>query len=83
MTPATTERRRRVPRVLAVRERRLLTDKEAGDYIGASRSYVRALVANRVLQRVELPATNGDAQTARMLRFDIRDLDRFVDALKQ
>ena len=61
---------------------RLLTDKEAADYIGASRSYVRALVANGKLPRVELPATNGSDGRARMLRIDIRDLDRFVDLLK-
>ena len=62
--------------------RRLLSDREAAQYIGSSRSYIRALVSNGVLRRVELPATNGDARAARMLRLDIRDLDRFVDSLK-
>jgi hypothetical protein len=62
--------------------RRLLSDIEAGDYIGASRSYVRALVANGVLRRIELPATNGTSGRARMLRLDVRDLDAWIDQRK-
>jgi hypothetical protein len=63
--------------------RRLLTDIEAAAYIGASRSYVRALVANRVLRRVELPPTDGSMQrAARMLRIDVRDLDAWIDQRK-
>lgn len=61
---------------------RLLTDIEAAAYISVSRSYMRALVANGVLRRVELPATDGTAARARMLRLDIKDLDLFVERLK-
>jgi excisionase family DNA binding protein len=60
---------------------RLLTDREAARYIGASRSYVRALIASGTLQPVRLPATNGGGP-ARLLRLDVRDLDRWIDALK-
>lgn len=61
--------------------RRLFTDVEAASYIGVSRSYVRALVANGDLPRVELPATDGRG-VARMLRIDVRDLDAFVARMK-
>jgi excisionase family DNA binding protein len=67
---------------MSVPPRRLLSDREAAQYIGASRSYVRALVANGVLRRVELPATDGNGGRARMLRLDVTDLDRFIDSLK-
>jgi hypothetical protein len=61
---------------------RLFSDVEAARYIGASRSYVRALVSRGVLRRVELPATDSSSGRARMLRLDVRDLDAFVDRLK-
>ena len=62
--------------------RRLLDDRAAGAYIGASRSYVRALIARGVLHRVELPATDGNGGRARMLRIDVRDLDRWIETMK-
>lgn len=58
--------------------RRLLTDREAADYIGVSRSFVRALVANGVLPRVDLPTASGDGRAARLLRIDVADLDALV-----
>ena len=61
---------------------RLLTDVEAARYIGASRSYVRALVSRGVVRRVELPPTDGTGGRARMLRIDVRDLDAFVERMK-
>jgi excisionase family DNA binding protein len=61
---------------------RLLTDREAAKYLGASRSYVRALVARGAIRRVDLPATNGHGGRARLLRVDLRDLDAFVDSMK-
>jgi excisionase family DNA binding protein len=60
---------------------RLLTDDEAATYIGASRSYVRALIERGVLRRVELPTTDGSAGRARLLRLDVRDLDLWLDSL--
>jgi hypothetical protein len=61
---------------------RLLDETQAADYIGASPSYVRALAANGVLRRVELPATDGRGGRARLSRFDVQDLDAFVQQLK-
>ena len=61
---------------------RLLSDRDAAEYIGASRSYVRALVANGVLRRVEMPPTDGGGGHARMLRIDVRDLDLLVERMK-
>jgi hypothetical protein len=61
--------------------RRLLTDIEAAEYCGVSRSYLRAQVAARRIPRVELPSVDG-AQRARVWRVDVRDLDRWIDASK-
>ena len=61
---------------------RLLTDAEAATYINASRSYLRALVANGVIKRVGLPPTDGGRGRARMFRIDVRDLDALVDRSK-
>lgn len=70
------------PRTPPSGPRRLVTDTGAAEYLNASRSYVRALIANGVLRRVELPPTDGTRGRARMLRIDIRDLDAFVDRMK-
>jgi hypothetical protein len=59
----------------------LLTDEQAADYLGVSRSYVRALLARGALKPVELPSANGTEPRARLLRIDIRTLDSFIDAL--
>ena len=60
---------------------RLLTDEQSGDYTGTSKSYIRALAERGVLRRVALPATNGTPGRARLLRFDVRDLDAWIDSL--
>jgi hypothetical protein len=60
---------------------RLLTDEEAGGYTGTSKSYIRSLAASGTLKRVELPTTNGTPGRARLLRFDVRDLDAWIDSL--
>jgi len=60
---------------------RLLTDAEAAVYVGASRSYVRALIERGVLKRVELPSTDGTTARARLLRLDVRDVDAWIDSL--
>jgi hypothetical protein len=60
---------------------RLLTDEEAGNYTSTSKSYVRALAERGVLRRVELPTTDGTPGRARLLRFDVKDLDRWIDSL--
>ena len=57
--PAETEQKRK-QRKRPVVEPRLLSDDQAADYTGTSPSYIRQLVANGVLSRVELPATNGN-----------------------
>lgn len=61
---------------------RLLSDQGAADYLGVSRSYVRALLARGVLHRVKLPATDNDKADARLLLIDVRDLDAWIDRLK-
>jgi excisionase family DNA binding protein len=66
----------------ATHTRRLLDDREAAAYIGASRSYVRALIARGALRRVELPATDGNGGRARMLRIDVQELDGWIERLK-
>ena len=62
---------------------RLLTDEQSGDYTGTSKSYVRALVERGVLKRVELPTTLGTPGKARLLRIDVRELDRWIDSLSR
>ena len=62
--------------------RRLLDDKGAAEYLSVSRSYIRRLLARGVLSRVKLPATDHDDADARMLRIDVRDLDRWIDSMK-
>ena len=62
---------------------RLLTDEQAGDYTGTSKSYIRALAASGVLRRVELPTTDGTPGRARLLRFDVRDLDSWIETLSR
>jgi hypothetical protein len=61
--------------------RRLLDDRQAADYIGVSRSYLRAQVAAGRIPRVELPSIDG-SRRARMLRVDVRDLDLWIDRMK-
>lgn len=61
---------------------RLLSDIQAASYLGVSRSAVRALVANGDLRRIVLPSTNGRGQAARLLRIDLKDLDRFIEKSK-
>jgi hypothetical protein len=63
--------------------RRLLDDRGAAAYLGVCRSYVRSLVARGVLRRVELPATDGNGNPARVLRLDVKDLDALVDRMKR
>jgi len=60
---------------------RLLDDKQAASYLGVSRSYLRAQVAAGRIPRVQLPSVDGERR-ARLLRIDIRDLDRLVDSMK-
>jgi excisionase family DNA binding protein len=60
---------------------RLLTDEQAADYLGVSRSYVRALLARGALKTIELPSANGTEPRARLVRLDVRDLDTWLDAL--
>ncbi|MDE3156090.1 MAG: helix-turn-helix domain-containing protein [Acidobacteriota bacterium] len=60
---------------------RLLTDSQAAEYLGVSRSYVRSLVARGALRRAALPATLRD-RPGRMLRLDIRDLDALIEKAK-
>ena len=60
---------------------RLLTDEEAAEYTSTSKSYIRALASSGVLKRVELPTANGSPGKARLLRFDVRDLDVWIDRL--
>jgi excisionase family DNA binding protein len=60
---------------------RLMTDAEAAYYIGASKSYVRALIERGVLRPVELPTTDGKAGRARLLRLDKNDIDKWLDSL--
>jgi hypothetical protein len=48
-------------------EPRLLSDEQAADYLGASPSYVRALVSRGVIKRVGLPATSCSGERARKL----------------
>jgi hypothetical protein len=79
---AAPEPRKRVRRARPAVAPRLLDEDQAADYIGASPSYVRALVACGRLTRVELPATDGRGGRARMSRFDVQDLDEFVRRLK-
>ena len=62
-------------------QRRLLTDEQAADYIGTSKSYVRAQVAAGHIPRVELPSVDGERR-ARLLRIDRADLDAFVERMK-
>jgi len=62
--------------------KRLLTDIEAADHLGTSKSYVRALIANGKLRRVELPSTDGEGRRARLLRIDVKDLDQFIERSK-
>jgi hypothetical protein len=62
--------------------RRLLDDAAAADYLGVSRAYMRQLVANGSVRRVELPATDGSGGRARMTRIDVRDLDSLIERLK-
>jgi excisionase family DNA binding protein len=61
---------------------RLLSDEQAAEYVDASASYVRALVANGIIRRVELPATNRIGVRARLWRIDVRDLDAWLEGLK-
>ena len=60
---------------------RLLTDEQAGDYTGTSKSYIRALASSGILRRVELPTTDGTPGRASLLRFDVRDLDAWIESL--
>jgi len=62
--------------------RRLVDDRGAAAYLSVSRSYIRRLLARGVLHRVNLPATESDDADARMLRIDVRDLDRWIDSMK-
>jgi excisionase family DNA binding protein len=58
-----------------VNQRRLLTVKEAGDYLGiSSRSIYNTLSAKKFPVK---PLRLG-----RAIRFDIRDLDSYVEGLK-
>jgi len=80
--PPDTRRKRKSRAREGIQPWRLFSDREAAAYIGASKSYIRALIANGTLPRVELPATNGGGRAARMLRLDVADLDAFVERLK-
>ena len=62
--------------------RRLVDDRGAAEYLSVSRSYIRRLLARGVLHRVKLPATDNADADARMLRIDVRDLDRWIDLMK-
>lgn len=60
---------------------RLVTDREAAEYLGVSRSIVRAWIQGGRIPRVELPSAAGDVP-GRMLRIDRADLDALVTRSK-
>lgn len=62
---------------------RLLSDEQAASYLGCSRSLVRAYVARGVLKAVSLPPAAAGNAKARLLRIDVKDLDRLIDASKE
>jgi excisionase family DNA binding protein len=55
-------------------QKRILTLKEAAEYLGRSESGIRHLVSKGVLTSVEFDAK---------ICFDIRDLDRAIEASKR
>lgn len=62
-------------------EKRLLTDIEAAEVLGVSRTFVRRLVANGELKRVRLPS-RIDGEDARLLRIDRADIEALIQRNK-
>jgi excisionase family DNA binding protein len=71
------------PRAVPEPQGRLLDDVQAAQYLGCSRSLVRAYVARGVLKRVALPAAADGKRGARLLRIDRADLDKFIEQHKE
>ena len=55
--------------------KRLLTDKEAAEYLGIGRSTLWRLAKAKKLHPIK--------QTRRCTRFDIQDLEAYVETLKE
>lgn len=62
-------------------EKRLLTDIEAAEVLGVSRTFVRRLIANGELKRVRLPS-RVDGEDARLLRIDRADIEALIQRNK-
>lgn len=60
---------------------RLLSDKEAGAYLGISRSLIREYANRGKIRTVRLPHPSGIGYVNRLL-FDVQDLDAFVENAK-
>lgn len=63
-TKAKKERQRRLPAIITPR---VLSDEQAAVYLGVSPGFIRWLIGERKLQRVELPSMKHDGESARRL----------------
>lgn len=61
---------------MVVMQKRLLNIKEASEYVGLSPNYIRTLIAQRLF-----PFKNISRGSKAVFRFDLKDLDAWVERL--